>query len=143
VIRELANADAMPVLEQMMRFTAQRQRVLAHNIANIDTPDFLPLDVSPQRFQDALRQAVEVRRRAGGTGELAPPQSREIRVGPDGSWTLRPGTSSGNILYHDRNNRDVEVMMKDLAENALTFRVAADLYRQQNDTLRVAISQRV
>ncbi|HYF15110.1 MAG TPA: flagellar basal body rod protein FlgB [Phycisphaerales bacterium] len=143
MIRELANADAMPVLEQMMRFTAQRQRVLAHNIANIDTPDFLPLDVSPQRFQDALRQAVEARRRAGGTGGLAQPRSREIRVGRDGSWTLRPGTSSGNILYHDRNNRDVEVMMKDLAENAMTFRVATDLYRQQNDTLRTAISQRV
>ncbi len=56
---------------------------------------------------------------------------------------LTPGTPSPGILYHDRNNRDLERQMQALAENTLTYKVAADLLRRNNDLLRTAISQRV
>lgn len=145
MIADLANAGASPVLEQMMRFTAQRQRLLAHNVANMDTPDFVPLDVSPQSFQAALRQAVNARRASGklDAGEVATFTTREIERVGNNELRLRAGTSSGNVLYHDRNNRDFEGMMQDLAENGMAFRVASDLLRREMDVLRVAISQRV
>ncbi|MFN5945575.1 MAG: flagellar basal body rod protein FlgB [Phycisphaerae bacterium] len=145
MIADLAHAGATPVLEQMMRFTAQRQRLLAHNVANIDTPDFVPLDVSPRSFQAALRDAVEARRASGRLdgGEVATFTTREIERTEAGDLRLRPGTASGNVLYHDRNNRDFEGLMQDLAENGMAFRVASDLLRREMDVLRVAISQRV
>ena len=145
MITDLANAGASPVLEQMMRFTAQRQRLLGHNVANLDTPEFVPLDVSPRSFQVALRQAVESRRASGRTeaGEVASFTTREIERAGKGDLRLRPGSPSGNVLYHDRNNRDFEGMMQDLAENGMAFRVASDLLRREMDVLRVAISQRV
>jgi flagellar basal-body rod protein FlgB len=62
---------------------------------------------------------------------------------PGGGLTLKPRTPSGNVLYHDRNNRDLERLMQDLSENVLAFRVASDLLRRENDLLRTAISQRV
>jgi flagellar basal-body rod protein FlgB len=144
LIREIANAGALPVLGVMLNVAGQRQRLLAHNIANIDTPDFRPLDVNIGEFQKALARAVEVRRAEGGGGSPLPlSRTREVNVEPDGSVTLRPRTHSGNILYHDRNDRDVEQLMQNLAENALAFRLTADLIRRENDLLRTAISQRV
>lgn len=144
MIRDLANSGAMPSLEAMVRFTAQRQKLIAHNIANLDTPDFVQVDVSTRDFQSALRRAVEDRRsRSGGLGALPTFSTREVQVSRDGSMTLRPSTPAGSVLYHDRNNRDMERLMQDLAENQLAFRLATDLLRREQDTLRVAISQRV
>jgi flagellar basal-body rod protein FlgB len=143
MLGDLANSGAMPALEQMLRFTAARQKLITHNIANLDTPDFVPLDVSPQGFQAALQKAVEERRSRGGLGPLGALQNREIEQLPSGQLLLRPGTPSGNVLYHDRNNRDLEKMMQDLAENGMAFRAASDLMRREMDLLRVAISQRV
>lgn len=150
VINDLIQSDASPVLEQMMRFTAQRQRLIAHNIANLDTPNFTQLDVSPKSFQAELRRAVQARRDGTASqGELAQlgalnlRDTKEVRFFNNGELELRPGTPSGNVMYHDRNNRDLEGLMQNLAENGMAFRVATDLLRRDNDILRTAISQRV
>ena len=141
----LANAGSMPVLEEMMRFTAQRHRLIAHNIANMDTPGFLALDASPASFQAALAEAVEERRdRTGGEGGgLRAFETREVRRGRDGFLVLTPKTPVAGLTGHDRNNADIETLMKDLAENQMAFRVASDLMRKQQDMLRVAMTGRV
>jgi flagellar basal-body rod protein FlgB len=145
IISDLSNAGSLPVLGRMLSFAGQRQRLLAHNIANLDTPDYRPMDVSVTGFQAALAKAVDDRRRAGGgmQGDLPPIDTSEVHEVNGGGLALDPRTPSGNILYHDRNNRDLERMMQDLAENTLVFRLTSDLIRRENDLLRTAISQRV
>jgi flagellar basal-body rod protein FlgB len=149
MLSDLTNSGSMPALEQMLRFAGARQRLLAHNIANIDTPEFLPLDVSPSRFGRELREALDrhaQERESTPPGEDPPvfaPNFSQVQVGPAGQWQLNPDTPSGNILYHDRNNRDLERMMQSLAENQLAYRTAADLLKRENDMLRAAISGRV
>jgi flagellar basal-body rod protein FlgB len=144
LISDLASAGALPVLEASYRFAAARHRVLVHNIANLDTPDFRPLDVSVTDFQAALSRAVEQRRARGpGAGPLTLQPTRELEPTPDGGLRVTPKSPSGGVLYHDRNNRDLERMMQDLAENVMAFRLAGDLIRRESDLLRVAISQRV
>ncbi|MBX3409134.1 MAG: hypothetical protein KF859_04540 [Phycisphaeraceae bacterium] len=145
MIKDLRHAGSMPVLEQTLAFAGARQRLLAHNIANIDTPDFRPVDLSVQGFRSALAQAVDRRRAAGGgaAGRLVMPTTDEIEPGPNGRVVFKPRTPSQGVLYHDRNNRDVERLMQGLSENALAYRVAGDLWRRENDLLRTAISQRV
>lgn len=69
--------------------------------------------------------------------------TREIEIGRDGSLRLNPRTSSGNILFHDRNNRDLERTMQSLVENASAFRVATDLLRNRTTALRDAMAERV
>jgi flagellar basal-body rod protein FlgB len=145
IFEDLATSGPAPVLERMIRFAGARQRLLSHNIANIDTPNFIPFDVSPRDFQEHLRDAVRQRRESGRSesGELEVPDSDEVTTGSDGEMKLVPRTPSGNILYHDRNNRDLERMMQALSENQMAFKAAADLLKHHNDLLRTAISQRV
>lgn len=144
LISDLTSSGAMPALERVMQFTAQRQRLLASNVANLSTPDYRPVDVDPAGFQRSLREAVEQRRaQTGGMhGALGVGRSREVELRADGGMTLRPETPSGNVLFHDRNNRDLERTMQQMVENATAFRVASDLLRTRGEVLRAAISER-
>jgi flagellar basal-body rod protein FlgB len=146
-IEGLTNADALPTLERAMQFASKRQTLLAHNLANVSTPMFQPKDVSVSRFQQVLGQAIDQRRaRYGGhRGALHLRNTSEVRTSGtrSGELELRPSTASGNILFHDRNDRDLERMMQDLAENVAYFRVASELYRSHMSQLRTAISMRI
>jgi len=143
MMADLFSSGGIQALELTLQFAGQRQRLIQNNIANIDTPDYRPMDVSPRKFQSALASAVAERDDSGGVGPLRLDGSRELVQASDGSITLNPLTPSGNILFHDRNNRDLERSMQSLAENSATYRVAADLLRSRYDVLRTAISQRV
>ncbi|MBX3361858.1 MAG: hypothetical protein KF705_10540 [Phycisphaeraceae bacterium] len=75
-------------------------------------------------------------------GELRPPSSREIQIGPAG-LRLSPKSPRSGVLFHDRNNRDIERLMQDMAENSAAYRVAIDLMRSQSEIMKMAIAQRV
>jgi flagellar basal-body rod protein FlgB len=144
-INDLTTADALPALEAMMRFAEQRNALINSNIANLDTPGYVTRDVSVPDFQRRLGEAIDDRRgRTGGTrGGLDIQRGREFEPGPDGRFALRPRTPSGNVLFHDRNERDLEGLMQDLVENTGAFRVAAQLYTNRINLLGQAISLRV
>ncbi len=147
-IDDITNSGAIPVLEASMHFAAQRQRLIAGNIANISTPDYRQKDVSVSDFQAELARAVDARRAGTGgeRGSLELRSTQELRVeqGPDGS-TLRlsPRTAPGGVLFHDRNNRDLERLMQDMVETAESFRTASEFMRGRFELLRTAIAQRV
>jgi flagellar basal-body rod protein FlgB len=127
----------------MLQFAAQRQKLLTNNIANMETPDYRPMNVSVANFQKSLAKAVEKRRNETGglQGDLNVEDTKEV-THTGSQLALHPRTPSGNILYHDRNNRDLERMMQDLAENGLNYKMTVDLMRRENDLLRSAITQR-
>lgn len=145
LIDQLTNSGSMPSLELTMRFAAQRQRLTAHNIANIDTPNFIQRDVSPAAFQRTLDRAVRERREATGGmhGELPWRETRELRRDGAGELRLSATDPGEGVLFHDRNNRDLERLMQSLAESTEVFRVASDLYRAQRSVVMSAIAERV
>ncbi len=144
-IDQLTNVDALPALEKMLQFSARRAKLIQHNISNISTPNFQPQDVNVGAFQNQLDDAIQRRReRFGGhRGDLELRPSRQVFEDANGTIRLKPGGSGRNILFHDRNNRDLERLMQDMVENATTFRVASDLLRNHMNLLRSAISERV
>lgn len=146
LISDLTNSGAIPTLEASMRFASQRQRYIAGNIANITTPDYIQRDVSVGDFRKELGRAIDVRRATTGgeRGALRLRNTQELRVtGPGaGDFDVEPTSTSGNVLFHDRNNRDVEELMRDGVETVQTFRFAAELLRGRFEMLKSAIAQR-
>lgn len=142
---DVLNSGAIPTLEAMLRFAGARQRIIQHNVANMTTPNFIPLNVSTGAFQKQLAKAVEQRREETGGmgGELDIQATREVAMDANGNMMLTPSQPSGNILFHDRNNRDVERLMQDSAENLGVYRVAAELLRSRTQQLKDAIGERV
>ena len=144
-IGDVLNSGALPTLELALRFAGQRQVVINHNIANLDTPDFRPMDASPGDFRRVLGRAIDERRaRTGGEhGALEWRKTAELSRDDDGELRITPGTPSSGVLFHDRNNRDLERLMQDNAENMGAFRIAADMLKNRHDALRAAIAERV
>jgi flagellar basal-body rod protein FlgB len=124
-----------PVLFELIsartRWLAQREAVLARNVANADTPGYRPLDLRPAGFRDLL-----ARRSAGGV-ELARTQPAHAAPGPappararrDQPFEVAP---SGNGVVLDQQ-------LQLLAETQLGFELATSLYRRQVGLLKTAL----
>src|SRR3546814_2705238 len=72
------------LLGKRMEWLGQRQKVLAQNIANADTPDYVPHDLKPQEF----RRIVE--RHAAATLQPAAPRPGHVQRSAEHPSELQP-----------------------------------------------------
>ena len=98
-------------LEQYMNVISLRQKLVASNVANADTPGYKTQDVD---FQASLRSALD-----GGS-----PATVQV---------------SGLTVRNDGNNVDLDREARLLAENAMRFNVAATLMHSELQQVREAI----
>ena len=130
-ISKMLNQDSQPVLEQMLQFTSARHKVLAENIANIDTPGYRQKDLSVERFQAMMRERVE-RRASESAGS--------VRFDDIEQQVTEP---NDGILFHDGNNRSAEQLMSEFAKNALMHNMAVEMLRKQYATMEMALKEKV
>ena len=100
-------------IEQYMNLLSARQKLVAANIANADTPGYQTKDID---FANELRSQM-----AGGKPDV-------IEV-------------AGLKTKNDGNNVDVDREARLLAENALRFSVASNLAHSEISTIRTAIEE--
>jgi flagellar basal-body rod protein FlgB len=99
-------------LERYMDLLAARQKLVASNIANAETPGYRTVDLDFEReFRSMARDAEP-----------------------------RPVEVSGLQVNHDANNVSLDREARLLAENALRFNVAASLMKAQLQAVREAIT---
>jgi len=132
-IERLLDQGNAPLLEQMLRFTAARHRLIAENVVNVDTPEYRQKDLSVEKFQALLRSRVERRREAGSGAEV--PSFDDVQADVE--------TPTRGILLHDGNNRSMEQLMADQAKNAMMHNLAVELLRKQFQTMEMALKDRV
>ncbi len=143
MIEGLFTSGSMPVLERVVQFTTVRHGLISHNIANVSTPNYRPSDVSLESFQQTLREAIDARRQqtGGPNGDLNVRDTRQLEFA-ENSTELRGDALNRNLLFHDRNNRSLEHLMKDLATNTITHNAALQMLGNQFDMLESAIRER-
>jgi len=98
-------------LERYMDLLSARQKLVASNIANADTPGYRTQDID---FQAEF---------ANATG---PPRAIDV---------------AGLQVKNDGNNVSIDRETRLLAENALRFNVASSLLREQIQVMRSAIKE--
>ncbi len=119
------NDATSSALEQALDTAALRQRTLAHNIANIDTPGFKRSTV---RFEETLADAL---------GEGGNPDERARRVSRTAPQVEQVETS----LRADGNNVDIDMEAAELAENSLRYEAIAQMTSMRSKMLRTAIHE--
>src|SRR5690606_27965875 len=125
------NQGNAPLIEQMLKFSAARHKLLAENIVNASTPGYVQKDLSVAGFQKLLRERAAARR-------SAPPGS--VGFGDiEGELT----SPRWGILFHDRNNRSMEHLMTEQTKNALMHQMAIELLRKQYASLENALKERI
>jgi len=100
-------------IEQFMNLVSARQKLVASNIANADTPGYQTKDID---FESELQS------------QLTGSKPNVIEV-------------SGLKNKNDGNNVDMDREARLLAENALRFSVASQLAHSEMSTIRTAIQE--
>lgn len=130
-IERLLNQGNAPLIEQTVRFTAARQKLIAENMANVSTPGYVQKDLAADKFNEMLRERVESRRGA------APGSVRFDDI------TAEATNPAHNILFHDRNNRSMEQLVSLSAKNALFHNMMVELLRKQMSSIETALKERI
>jgi len=130
-VENLLNQGNAPLLTELLKFTSSREKLLAENVVNVDTPGYRQKDLSLEKFQAALQNRLEMK-------NSAPPGSvgfDDIRVDVE--------NPTNGILFHDGNNRSIEQLTTDQAKNAMMHNLAIELLRKQFQTMEMALRERV
>lgn len=114
---------------------AERQVVIAQNVANADTPDFQPRDLKPQRFRDLLDAPAGVALTTTAPAHLVPAGQRqgEAKSGP--SRQVYETAPAGNAVV-------LEEQLAHLHETAIDHRTVTQLYRKFLGMLRTVATAR-
>jgi len=140
---DITNSSSIPVLDAMLSFTQAHHRVLAENIANIDTPGYQTQHLDPKQFQKALAKAVAERNDTRSTA-LRIESGRQFEQQPGGGLEFKPSVEPAeNVLFHDKTNARIERQMSLLAENAMMYQTATELLMGKYEGLMQAIRGRV
>lgn len=141
---DLVNGSGIPALDKMLAFTQARQRMLADNLANVDTPEYKVKHLDTARFQRALRKAINQQKDAGPHAALKLERTDEFRQRADGTLKVTPSREPAeNVLFHDGTNVRIERQMAMMAENAMMHQTASELLRNKVEGLLKAIRGRM
>ncbi len=116
---EIFKTDKLDILKKVLDCSTARNRAIANNLANIDTPGFQRSDV---RFVDHLREAIS----SGNPEQVA---------------AVEPELYNTNFTptRNDGNNVDIDVEMGEMAKNGMLFKTFSTLLAAKYQRLRDAI----
>lgn len=116
-------------LTKSLNWAAERQKILSHNIANSDTPNYKRRDLAfPQELSKSINRLPLTKTHPR---HLVGQENQGNYSGPD--W---------GAVRVDRNNVDLEVEMVKSTENALYFQGLTQQLNSQFSRLRTVIRGR-
>jgi flagellar basal-body rod protein FlgB len=105
--------------EQVLSLRAQRQQLLASNIANADTPNYKAVDID---FNSAMQSALQ----QVNASDLKLTSSNHVpNTGTIGNADIKERASKQNSL--DGNTVDMDIERAQFTENALQYEAAITL----------------
>jgi len=121
------------MLRTRMHWHQERQRLLAENVANAETPKFKPRDLSPPQFDQnpAAALAVAQTNTAHLAGSAASGSGR-FALDRRGGFDVRP---AGNAV-------SLEDEMLKVASNQMDYQAATALYTRGLGLLKTALGRR-
>lgn len=136
------DVNVLAVLKQALGYHSERQRVITENVANANTPGYVPREVSRSDFERAVEQVrgnapgarlsvTPVQVSATHSGHIAgtPATSRQFRTerAPDSETTI-----NGNSVV-------LEEQMVRAQETRMQYESAMTLYQKSLGLIRMAI----
>ena len=130
----------LPVLSALrtkMQWHQERQRVLAENISNSDTPNFKPRDLVEPKFDSKGAGA------AGAMGSLAMMRTSagHITSSGGGGSSFAQNSKAGFQTRPAGNAVSLEDEMQNVAANQMDYAAATSLYSRSLHLLKTAIGK--
>jgi flagellar basal-body rod protein FlgB len=117
-------------LENSIKYSTIKQKAIAQNIANVDTPNYRAKEVLKNTFQSELRDAIKANRT--DTRHIEFTNSTQINF---------PVVSRPNSVYnHNGNSVDIDKEMAELAENQIYYNALVERLNGKFNTLKTVIT---
>lgn len=124
----------LSALVKRMDWLGERQRVLAENVANANTPGFKSRDLKPMSFRDAMGQAES----RLGMVSTAP---RHLTGAPGAAKAERSADRTAYETAPDGNAVVLEQQLMRVAETQLQHQTMTSLYRKHIGMLKTALGR--
>ena len=123
------------MLRSKMQWHQERQRLLAENVANADTPKFKPRDLAPPKF-DSTAPGTQ------GTLALAVTSPGHIAgIGSAGSGQFAPDRKGAFEVRPAGNAVSLEDEMLKVAANQMDYQAATTLYGKSLGLIKTALGK--
>jgi flagellar basal-body rod protein FlgB len=134
--KAISRHTSEPAVRLSLDASAMRQKAIANNIANVNTPGYQRIEVS---FESELQKALNPMRLAG-----AQTQAGHMPIGKPDLAHLQPQAYRPNdpTLPGQVNNVDIDMEMAKLAENQILFNAGVKFLTDRTAVIRSAITGR-
>lgn len=129
----VANLPLFSLISQRLGWLTERHKVLAENVANVDTPNYKARDLKP----------VDFSRFVGRTGNLGPAVTdlRHINVRGGDAGKVATVKSSNVETTLSGNNVSIESELLKVTDTATNYQLITNLYRKQIGLLKTVIGR--
>jgi len=134
----ITDIPILSMLRTRLEWAQDRQRVLAENVANSDTPKYRARDLAQPKFEDptqittAAVSTVSLTRTESGHIAGAGVSGSAFRIESKGNYEVRP---TGNAV-------SLEDEMMKVAANQMDFQAATAVYTRSLNLLKIALGKR-
>jgi flagellar basal-body rod protein FlgB len=129
----ISDIPLFTMLRTRMHWHQERQRLLAENVANADTPQFQPRDLTPPSFDPRRPVVADLTLARTNPAHLA---------GAGGGTRFQPDRNGGFEARPSGNAVSLEDEMMKVANNQMDYQAATTLYTRGLGMLKTAIGRR-
>ncbi|MBI1778648.1 MAG: flagellar basal body rod protein FlgB [Proteobacteria bacterium] len=131
---DLNKITLFQLANKRMGYLSERQRVLSENVANANTPGFVPRDLKPMDFRNIMRsEMTRLQPAVTNTAHMT-------RAAQSGSVSEK--RDRGSEIFEtspDGNSVSLEQQMMKVADTQAQYGLTANLYQKHLSMLRTAI----
>ena len=127
----ITDIPILSMLRERMEWHQERQRVLAENVANADTPNYRAKDLAPPDFSHEMQLALALDRTNSSHITAQGSAGSEFATDSSGRYEVRP---RGNSVTHE------DEMMK-AASNQMDYEAVTSLYTRSLALIKIAIGR--
>lgn len=132
---DLADIPLFAMLRGRLGYLSERQRLIAENVANSDTPGYAPRDLKPFSFQVQSQMAGSAAQGMATAlpGHMLPTSARKV-----GGQAVKPVRAPDSEVTLDGNAVVLEEEMMKMSEARMNYDAAIGFYQKSMNLLRMA-----
>jgi len=133
---DITDIPLFAMLKSRMGYLTERQKVIAQNVANADTPRYQPQDLKPYSFQSHMAAAVSQ------SGPMSVAVTNPMHIAHTATSPNPPGVKSRKLADTettlDGNSVVLEDEMLKLTDTRMNYDAAVGFYQKSLNLLRMA-----
>jgi flagellar basal-body rod protein FlgB len=131
----ISDIPIFSMLRTKMQWHQERQRLLAENVANAETPGFRPRDLVAPKFDDQMQAP-------GNALTLARSDGAHIASLGNGTTGFEPDRKPFGQVRPTGNAVSLEDEMLKVAANQMDYQTATSLYGKSLGLIKIALGKR-